>query len=54
MFLPLQVAKLLPAASIVSRKLSTSNVVASAEVSTILEERILGMCVCVCYLIVFF
>uniref|UniRef100_A0A0N7ZCJ7 ATP synthase subunit alpha n=1 Tax=Scylla olivacea TaxID=85551 RepID=A0A0N7ZCJ7_SCYOL len=37
-----QVAKLLPAASIVSRKLSTSNVVASAEVSTILEERILG------------
>ncbi|KAK3854066.1 hypothetical protein Pcinc_039424 [Petrolisthes cinctipes] len=38
-----QVAKLLPAASIVSRKLSTTNnVAASAEVSTILEERILG------------
>ncbi|KAK4296678.1 hypothetical protein Pmani_030845 [Petrolisthes manimaculis] len=38
-----QVAKLLPAASIVSRKLSTTNNVnASAEVSTILEERILG------------
>lgn len=36
-------AKLLPAASIVSRKLSTSNVTAAtAEVSTILEERILG------------
>ncbi|KAK8722854.1 hypothetical protein OTU49_012087 [Cherax quadricarinatus] len=37
-----QVAKLLPAAIVVSRKLSTSNVVATAEVSTILEERILG------------
>lgn len=38
-----QVAKLLPAASIVSRKLSTtSHVAVSAEVSTILEERILG------------
>merc|ERR1719347_1846667 len=37
-----QVSKILPAAAIVSRKLSTSNVVNSAEVSTILEERILG------------
>ncbi|XP_047486426.1 ATP synthase subunit alpha, mitochondrial-like [Penaeus chinensis] len=37
-----QVAKVLPAAAIVSRKFSTSNVVSSAEVSTILEERILG------------
>ncbi|XP_045618131.1 ATP synthase subunit alpha, mitochondrial [Procambarus clarkii] len=37
-----QVVKLLPAANIVSRKLSTTNVAATAEVSTILEERILG------------
>ncbi|KAG7161312.1 ATP synthase subunit alpha-like [Homarus americanus] len=37
-----QVAKLLPAASLVSRKLSTTNVTYTAEVSTILEERILG------------
>lgn len=37
-----QVAKVLPAAAIVSRKLSTTNVSSSAEVSTILEERILG------------
>jgi len=37
-----QVSKLLPAVALASRKLSTSNVVNSAEVSTILEERILG------------
>jgi len=37
-----QVSKILPAAAIVSRKLSTTNVTKSAEVSTILEERILG------------
>jgi len=38
-----QIAKILPGAAIVSRKLSTtSHVAASAEVSTILEERILG------------
>ncbi|KAK7071977.1 ATP synthase subunit alpha, mitochondrial [Halocaridina rubra] len=37
-----QVTKIIPAAAIVSRKLTTSNVVNSAEVSTILEERILG------------
>merc|ERR1719233_97668 len=37
-----QVSKILPAAAIISRKLSTTNVTHSAEVSTILEERILG------------
>jgi len=37
-----QISKILPAAAIVSRKLSTTNVTHSAEVSTILEERILG------------
>lgn len=37
-----QVPKLLPCVQIASRKLSTSHAVQSAEVSTILEERILG------------
>ncbi|XP_076034139.1 ATP synthase subunit alpha blw, mitochondrial [Oratosquilla oratoria] len=37
-----QISKLLPAAQIAARKFSTTNVTASAEVSTILEERILG------------
>lgn len=36
------VSKIIPAASLISRKLSTSDVVHTAEVSTILEERILG------------
>jgi len=36
------VSKVLPAAAIVSRKLSTTPIACSAEVSSILEERILG------------
>lgn len=36
------VSKIIPAASLISRKLSTSDVLHTAEVSTILEERILG------------
>ncbi|XP_066974535.1 ATP synthase subunit alpha, mitochondrial [Macrobrachium rosenbergii] len=37
-----QVSKVLPGAALVAKKFSTSNVARSAEVSTILEERILG------------
>ncbi|XP_068218148.1 ATP synthase subunit alpha, mitochondrial [Palaemon carinicauda] len=37
-----QVSKVLPGAALVAKKFSTSNVSRSAEVSTILEERILG------------
>jgi len=38
----IQASKILPAAQLAARKLHTSNVAKTAEVSTILEERILG------------